>query len=57
MNSPQSGKPVAGTGGLRKIRFSLRTVNRGKSDSARVCHVYFQCMSAIYLSTIHTKTR
>lgn len=57
VDAPTSGKPIPGTGGLRKVRFSPPSWNRGKSGSTRVCYVYFQTASAIYLFTIYTKTQ
>lgn len=37
IDSPEKGAVIAGTGGLRKLRFSSPGSGRGKSGSYRVC--------------------
>lgn len=44
---------MEGTGGIRKVRFSLR--NRGKSGSVRVCYTDFAEYEVTYLITAFTK--
>jgi mRNA-degrading endonuclease RelE of RelBE toxin-antitoxin system len=46
---------VAGTGGLRKIRFAEPGSNRGKSGSYRVGYVYFPDYHTILLVTVWGK--
>ena len=48
LERPEQGVVVAGTGGLRKVRFSPARWNTGKSGASRVCYVYF-CSDAIVL--------
>ena len=51
-----NGAPVmAGTGGLRKIRFSPAGAPHGKSGSHRVCYVYFEEFGIILLVTAYSK--
>lgn len=49
----ESGPVMEGTGGIRKVRFSLR--NRGKSGSVRVCYTDFAEYEVTYLITAFTK--
>ena len=39
LKDPESGPVMEGTGGIRKVRFSLE--NRGKSGGIRVCYTDF----------------
>lgn len=55
MERPDVGRVIAGTGGLRKMRFAPPSWNRGKSDATRVCYVWFVEAEAVYLVTIYTK--
>jgi len=41
MTNPEAGKVIAGTGGLRKIRFAKSHDRIGKRGGVRVCYVYF----------------
>lgn len=41
MANPTRAPVVAGTGGLRKLRFSAAKQKIGKSQAVRVCYVYF----------------
>lgn len=45
---------IKGTGGLRKMRFSLG--NQGKSGGVRVCYVDFVVEKVIYLITVYPKS-
>ena len=53
LKDPQSGPVMEGTGGIRKVRFTLE--NRGKSGSVRVCYTDFEEYEVIYLITAFTK--
>ena len=53
LNDPKIGDVMQGTGGVRKMRFSLE--NRGKSGSARVIYIDFAVYEKIYLITAYTK--
>lgn len=46
---------MEGTGGIRKVRFSLE--NRGKSGCVRVCYTDFADYEVIYLITAFEKER
>lgn len=41
MMAPSKAPVVAGTGGLRKLRFVEEGSNRGTSGGLRVCYAYF----------------
>jgi len=41
MERPQSGAVMAGTGGIRKLRFAPPSCHAGKSGAMRVCFVIF----------------
>ena len=55
MSNPQMGNVVAGTGGLRKMRFSTPAQGRGKRGAYRVCYVYFEEYDVAYLMLIYMK--
>ena len=55
MDRPDAGVVLAGTGGLRKIRFAPPSWNRGKSGATRVCYVYLSAVAHCYLLTIFGK--
>jgi len=57
MESPEAGKMMAGTGGVRKIRFAPPSWRRGKSGASRVCYVHFSSVAQCYLLTIFTKAQ
>lgn len=46
MDNPQVGDVLTGTGGLRKMRFSIE---KGKSSGARVMYVDFAVCDQVYL--------
>lgn len=50
---PQAGPVIAGTGGLRKLRWALP--NRGKRGSIRVVYVDFMIFEKIYLISAYSK--
>jgi len=51
--NPQAGDTMAGTGGVRKLRFAFP--GRGKSGSARVIYVDFAIYEKTYLLTVYQK--
>ncbi len=53
LKDPESGPVMEGTGGIRKVRFSLS--NRGKSGGVRVCYTDFAEYEVIYLITAFEK--
>ena len=52
---PTIGDMIRGTGGLRKFRIALPSLNRGKSGGARVVYVDFAFYEKIYLVTAYAK--
>jgi hypothetical protein len=46
---PGGGRVIAGTGGLRKIRFAPTSWRVGKSNAVRVCYAWFPEVDAVYL--------
>lgn len=42
MSNPKGAPVIEGTGGLRKVRFTSRRMQRGKSGAVRVCYAYFE---------------
>ena len=53
MGNPKLGPVMAGTGRLRKMRFSYG--NRGKSHCVRVCYVDFEINHVIFLVMVFAK--
>ena len=53
LKDPESGPVMEGTGGIRKVRFPLKT--RGKSGSIRVCYTDFAEYEVTYLITAFEK--
>jgi len=54
---PVANPVIAGTGGLRKIRFASRRLgNKGKRGSLRVCYAYMAKFSAIVLILVYPKS-
>jgi mRNA-degrading endonuclease RelE of RelBE toxin-antitoxin system len=51
--NPEMGKVVSGSGGVRKIRWSVS--GRGKSSRVRVIYYYKKTDSEIWLLTIYKK--
>jgi hypothetical protein len=54
MFSPEAGKVIAGTGGLRKLRWAIHS-GKGKRGGARVCYALFQRHGIIYLVLVYAK--
>jgi hypothetical protein len=57
MRNPSGGKVVAGTGGLRKLRFSPSKWKRGKSGSIRVGYVHCPDHALVLLLAAYTKNK
>ena len=55
MRNPEAGAVVAGTGGLRKVRFAPPSRHTGKSGAFRVGYAYFRVASTVYLLAIYPK--
>jgi hypothetical protein len=55
LDDPSRPPLMSGTGGLRKIRFSVEHSSGGKSGGARVCYVYFREFGLIYLCAVFPK--
>lgn len=52
-SSPDAGDIIQGTGGLRKLRFSLP--NRGKSGSVRVLYIDYMYYEQVYFLNVYAK--
>lgn len=46
---------IAGTGGLRKMRFAPRRLKRGKSGAVRVCYAHFPAVNVVLLVIAYAK--
>jgi len=55
MRAPRSAPLIAGTGGLRKMRFAPPDWNRGKSGAIRVCYAYFEAHAVVLLVMAYEK--
>lgn len=53
LDNPKIGPVMAGTGRLRKLRYSYG--NRGKSHCARVCYVDFEINGIVFLIMVFAK--
>ena len=53
LDNPKIGPVMAGTGRLRKVRYSYG--NRGKSHCARVCYVDFEINGIVFLIMVFAK--
>ena len=49
IDHPEAGPVMAGTGGVRKVRFAPPSWHTGKRGAARVCYVHFPGFAAVYL--------
>jgi hypothetical protein len=56
MRNPEVGRPIAGTGGLRKMRFGRAGDRIGKRGGIRVCYVNFKEHSIVLLVTAYGKS-
>ncbi len=57
MMQPKGAPVVAGTGGLRKLRFAAESKTTGKRGGIRVCYVYFEEWGIVLLVTAYAKNR
>lgn len=55
MENPVAGDTIAGTGGLRKLRWSDKTRNKGKRGGIRVIYYWFYSRRQFWLFTIYDK--
>lgn len=55
IKTPEIGDLVRGTGGLRKVRFSLE--NTSKSDGIRVIYYYYNMQGKIILFVAYPKSK
>jgi hypothetical protein len=55
MVDPHRAPVIAGTGGLRKLRFAPARWRTGKSGAARVCYVYLEEWKTVLLVTVYSK--
>ena len=55
MDGPERQPLIAGTGGLRKIRFAGANSSSGKSGALRVCYAYFRGFDLVYLCAVYPK--
>ncbi len=55
MCDPRGGDVMAGTGGLRKLRYSPEGWRTGKRGALRVCYVYFEKYGMVLLSLVFRK--
>ena len=53
---PEAGAVMAGTGGLRKVRFAPPSRHIGKSGALRVAYVYFRVADTIVLMSMFAKS-
>jgi hypothetical protein len=56
LENPEAGAVVAGTGGLRKMRFSPPSRRRGKSGAFRVCYLLLPMSGHAVLFTMFAKS-
>ena len=55
MRQPDAGDVIAGTGGLRKLRFADRTRGRGKRGGLRVIYYWRVAADQFWLFTLYDK--
>jgi hypothetical protein len=55
MAKPRAAPVVPGTGSLRKTRYAPLKSGKGKSGGARVCYVYFEHYSVVFLVLAYPK--
>ena len=53
---PEAGSVMAGTNGLRKVRFAPPSWRTGKSGATRVCYVHIAVADVIYFVTFFAKS-
>jgi hypothetical protein len=57
MAQPSAAPIIAGTGGLRKLRFGLQHRSLGKRGGIRVCYVYYERFNVVLLVHAYAKSR
>lgn len=55
IKTPEIGDLIRGTGGLRKVRYSLE--NTGKSDGIRVIYYYYNTKGKVILFVAYPKSK
>jgi mRNA-degrading endonuclease RelE of RelBE toxin-antitoxin system len=55
MLDPKRAPVIQNSGGLRKVRFSGRRMNRGRRDALRICYVYFEEFGIVLLLNVYAK--
>jgi hypothetical protein len=55
MRNPDAGDVIAGTGGLRKLRFADRTRGKGKRGGLRVVYYWRAAADQFWLFTLYDK--
>jgi hypothetical protein len=55
MTDPTGAPVVAGTRGLRKLRFARQDSNQSKRESFRICYSYFPDFQIVILVTLFSK--
>ncbi|MCC6422414.1 MAG: hypothetical protein IT447_02970 [Phycisphaerales bacterium] len=56
MREPHKGSVIAGTGGLRKVRFSPPSWHRGKSGALRILYAIFPDFAVVVLAAAYAKS-
>ncbi|WP_145175333.1 type II toxin-antitoxin system RelE/ParE family toxin [Rubripirellula lacrimiformis] len=57
MSDPEGPPIIAGTGGLRKVRFAIAGSDQGKSGGVRVCYAYFAAYHIVLMLMAYPKNR
>jgi hypothetical protein len=57
MFGPKDAPVVAGTGGLRKLRYAPSGWSHGKRGGVRVCYVHYEALGVVLLVTAYAKGR
>lgn len=57
MSDPEGPPIVAGTGGLRKVRFAISGSDQSKSGGVRVCYAYFAEYRIVLMMMAYPKNR
>src|SRR5262249_42054939 len=55
LTRPRGAPVIAGTGGVRKLRFAPEHWAKGKSGAVRVCYVYFEKFGIVLLIIAYGK--
>lgn len=56
LRNPTAAPVMAGTGGLRKMRFAPPSWRTGKSGGTRVCYVLYAMFDTVLLVTVFSKS-